>query len=199
MDPIPEAVQKRIEHERLMAKETESMARYADGRAYQQDMDAANRRRLLADALEASLRAEDEEDRRKDLAMIHMAVKDLGIDRSSYEAMMFRVSGTKSAAAMMAKERTMLIEEFKRLGWKLNKTRPNEKTFQGGSQVDFLKHLWGRLVASGKAKVAGEVGLNKFIMARFKVQRVEWLNPSQLRQAVEALKSWDARQVRSGS
>lgn len=199
MDPIPEAVQHRIEQELAMAKEIESMAKYADGRAYRQDMDEASRRRLLADAIETSLRAEHEEDRRKDLALIHLAVKDLGMDRSSYEALMFRVSGTKSAAAMMAKERAMLIEELRRLGWRPNKSKPNEKTFQGGTQVDFLKYLWDQLVKSGKAKVAGEAGLNRFIMARFKVQRVEWLNTSQLRQAIEALKSWDARPVRSGS
>lgn len=198
MNRIPESIQKRIDHELLMAKETEDMAKWADGGSYAQDMDTAKRRRELAERLKIAATKDTEASRKRDLAMIHVGAKAIGMNLDDYRAMLFRISGRRSAGDLIPSERQAVLAELKRMGW--NERRPSDgKQFQGGDQLAFLRYLWERFSDAGKAKIPGEPGLCRWLNARFKVQKPEWLNPTQRNAAIGALKDMISRPVSRGS
>ena len=62
--------------------------------------------------------------RRADLAKIHLAKKDLRMSDDDYAAVMLCVSKgrTASAGELDAHERAQVLEHFKRCGWKPNMT-----------------------------------------------------------------------------
>ena len=56
--------------------------------------------------------------RKTQLAKIHMAAKQKGLDEATYLALLVRITGKDSAAKMTAEERALVIAEFVRLGFK---------------------------------------------------------------------------------
>jgi len=54
--------------------------------------------------------------RTRDLAAIHASAKKLGMDRPTYEAMLMRVAGVRSAADLADSARAKVIAELRRLG-----------------------------------------------------------------------------------
>lgn len=57
--------------------------------------------------------------RARDLKLIHIARKAMAWDEATYRAILVRVTGQESAAAMNARQRKAVIDEFARLGWRV--------------------------------------------------------------------------------
>ncbi len=70
------------------------------------------------------------ERRVRDLAAIHVAAKQLGLDRDTYEALLERVAGVRSAASLDAPGRARVLDEMRRLG----AARPAVSTSRGKAQ-----------------------------------------------------------------
>lgn len=58
------------------------------------------------------------DDRRRELAKIHLAAKQLGMDRAAYEEMLWTVARTKSAGALDAAGRARVLDHLKACGFK---------------------------------------------------------------------------------
>jgi phage gp16-like protein len=56
--------------------------------------------------------------RNRDLAIIHLAKKQLALDDDTYRALLLRVAGKPSSRDMSVTERGLVIAEFARLGFK---------------------------------------------------------------------------------
>lgn len=57
--------------------------------------------------------------RAKDMQLIHIAKKDLAMDDDTYRALLLRVTGKSSSKDLNDSERDALLKEFKRLGFKV--------------------------------------------------------------------------------
>lgn len=94
------------------------------------------------------------------LAAIHIARKELGLSEDEYRAVLVRVTGKNSSAAMSDAEHGRVLEEFKRLGWKgrSERRRPPSRD----PQVRKVFALWGALARAGTVRNGSRVALRAF-------------------------------------
>jgi len=124
--------------------------------------------------------------RNTELAAIHIAKKELGLDDDTYRDVLWSICRVRSAAELDAYGRQRILDHFKSLGWnnkhhKLNKKRPQHRPHPSSdrmpliSKIDALLGNRPRDYADGIAK------------QMFGIRKIEWCNPEQLRKIVAAL------------
>ncbi len=124
------------------------------------------------------------------LSKIHIAKKDLGLDDETYRALLARVAGVRSAKDLNPRQFGAVLAEFGRLGWESASTKKHGRKAPAAAP-DRAK-LVGKIeafLAEAKRSWAYADGM---AMRMFKVERVEWLDPEQLKKMVAAL-TYDAR------
>jgi phage gp16-like protein len=132
-----------------------------------------------------------EQRRRRDLAAIHASVKQIGLDRETYVAVVKRITGAESSKDLDARQRGRLLDELRRLGAKAIDKAVDRERFKrvwAGrpgelDQVPQLQKIEA-ILADAKREWAYAHGLAEKM---FKVQRVEWLRPDQLHKLIAAL------------
>lgn len=132
-------------------------------------------------------RKPDPNRRVRDLAAIHVSAKKLGMDRDTYEAMLMRVAGVRSAADLDAAGRTRVLDDLRRMGAPKNKTQGRPANLSVEPMLTKIESLLVELQAPWSYADA---------IARhmFRVERVAWLRkPEQLRSIIAAL---DARRLK---
>lgn len=125
--------------------------------------------------------------RRRDLAMIHIARKELGLDEDTYRAMLWSVARAKSAADLDYQGRRTVLDHLRARGFKgaggrgrhpgRPKNMGNEDT---GGQLAKVEAL---LADSGRPWGYA----NAMAKRMFNVERVQWLKADQLRGLIAAL------------
>ena len=124
--------------------------------------------------------------RRKELAMIHMAAVQLGMDtadkneNSEYRAMLWTVARVRSSAALDWAGRKKVIDHLKDCGAKLRTSRP----VPTGDKAPLVGKIRAQLIALGNKPDAYADGMARNM---FKVDRVEWCTPEQLVKIISAL------------
>lgn len=123
------------------------------------------------------------DDRKLDLAKIHMAKAQLALDDDVYRDTVRAISNqrTNTAAELDYAERAKLLEHFRRLGWRDRSYTPAKVVAQQKqalmdklhAQLSAAQRSWG--YADGMAR------------RMFKVPKVDWLTAEQLRKLVAAL------------
>ena len=144
--------------------------------------------------------------RRVELAAIHVAKKQLGLDDDLYHSIIQRVSGNFraepviSAGQMMPRERKALIEELRARGFRpKHSDRRYEPpgiapaTAPGDGQLKKILALWGELVATGTLHDPSEKGLRHFVKRQTGLEAARWLTAAQSNKVIEGLKAWLAR------
>lgn len=121
--------------------------------------------------------------RRRQLAQIHIAKSDLGLDDDTYRAMLVDVAGVDSAAKLNAKQRAAVLERFKEKGW-VNKKQSRGKSPSTAISKEPLMSKIGALLADMKLPWSYANGIAKQM---YKVSRVDWCNQNQLRGIITAL------------
>lgn len=143
--------------------------------------------------------------RRRELAKIHVGKKELGLDDDCYRDIIRRITGGKkeSSAKLTATERRTLLDEMKALGFKAKRkaapsgsTAPSAprrtgraKTRQGAK----ARVLWRALWNLGEVQANTDSALDAFVKRQAGVDSLAWASPGQVRQVIEALRSWCAR------
>lgn len=132
--------------------------------------------------------------RTAELAQIHVAKKQLGLDDDTYRAILWTVGRVRSAKDLDWTGRKALLEHFKAKGWKPAppKAAKAVKPVSGG-QDGLIRALWSELHAAGKVRDPSDAALGSWLARNKWPQRTEWLNGHQVTQAIEALKKWLAR------
>lgn len=135
-------------------------------------------------------------ERRKDLATIHMAATQLGMDTadknedSAYRSMLWTVARVRSSAALDHAGRKKVIDHLKACGWK-----PAQGNANKGKPVNVKPELIpmmskiGALLADMKLSWAYAAAIAKRqTSAQGKgIERLEWLDAEQLHAVVVAL------------
>mgnify|MGYP000019794251 CR=1 FL=1 len=134
--------------------------------------------------------------RRKELAVIHIAKADLGLDDALYRDLLEEWTGKRSSAKLNAKERHAVIDAFKKMGFETQSDRDERLSVADDDkdQVKKIKVLWLKLHDVGAVTNPSKESLNAFVSRVTDVASVDWLTPEQANTVIEALKSWLARQ-----
>ncbi|HZF99161.1 MAG TPA: regulatory protein GemA [Pseudoxanthomonas sp.] len=125
--------------------------------------------------------------RRQQLARIHVAKKQLGLDDETYRSLLLRVGGHASSADMTLSQRNAVIREFVRLGFKEERKVQQRKRWPGEPKncdaVPLLRKVRALLTDQRRPwSYAHKLGERMF-----NVKRVEWLREDQLHSLVSAL------------
>lgn len=120
--------------------------------------------------------------RKRQLAQIHIAKSDLGLDDDTYRALLQDVAGVDSAAKLNAKQRAAVLERFETKGWK-NKKHKGKPRFVPDDKAPLISKI-GALLADMKLTWSYADGIAKQM---YKVERVGWCHENQLRGIITAL------------
>jgi phage gp16-like protein len=126
------------------------------------------------------------ENRRRELAMIHIAKKQLGLDEDGYREIIFNVTGCKSAALLDLKGRADLVDYFKGMGFKpVHKSaRKSGLDVKPASDKEGIFSKISAILTDLKLPWTYADGMAKKM---FRVDRVKWLSPDQLHKLMVAL------------
>jgi phage gp16-like protein len=129
--------------------------------------------------------------RRRQLATIHVLRKQLAMDEDTYRAMLFTVSGDRSAAALTASGRNAAIEHMTRLKLALL-TASDRSAYPGRPHTtddnEQLRKIEAFLAEAGRPWTYA-VAVCKRVC---KKERLEWCTPAELGKVIAAL-TYDAR------
>ena len=141
--------------------------------------------------------------KRKMVAKVHIARKDLAIEDTAYRALLERVTGKDSCKAMTNAQLGRVLEEFKRLGWsekprKRAGSRPMATTEQAGK----IRALWLSLYHLAEVRDPSEDALAGYVKRMAGVADLRWLTPRKADAVIKGLRGWCGRagwDVPSGS
>ncbi len=136
-------------------------------------------------------RAVAEDVRKRELAQIHVAKKELCLDDETYRAMLWAIARVRSAADLDWEGRKRVLDHMKAKGWK-NKSK--RRAAPAGNKKGLLGKIRALLINyPGGAKTdAYADGVARHM---FGVDRYTWCNEDQLYKIVQAL-SVGARRAR---
>lgn len=123
------------------------------------------------------------------LALVHLAPKQLGLDEEARRDLQEEVTGKRSASEMTVAELNHLIAVYRSLGFKV-------ETKGGGGyspkyddpQKAKIVALWITCFQQGVVENRSHAALERFVKRVTGVAKLEWLTPPQANQAIEALK-----------
>jgi len=128
------------------------------------------------------------------LDAIHVAKKQLGLDEDTYRALLARITGKTSSAAMTEAERQAVVAELRRQGFK-----PASKGVRKRLEGRFAKKLQALWIAGwnlGVVRNREDAALIAFVQRQTNVDHVRFLvEAAEARKAIEALKGWMAREA----
>lgn len=129
--------------------------------------------------------------RNAELAQIHIARAQLGLDDDTYRAILWTVARVRSAKDLDWTGRKALLEHFKAKGWKpAAPKKAKTVTPVKPGQDALVKSLWNALHEAGKVRDPSDAALGSWLKRNRWPERPEWLNHKQITQAIEALKKW---------
>jgi hypothetical protein len=117
---------------------------------------------------------------RADLARIHIAKKELGLDDASYRGVLWGRYHKESAAYLTPREVADLIELFRQKGW-----RPISF-----GQLGLIHGLWRKLGAAGSLEHAEEGALASFVEHATGKSDLRRLTVREAGRVIETLKKW---------
>jgi phage gp16-like protein len=134
--------------------------------------------------------------RRAELAAIHVAVKQLGLDDATYREFLFATTGRRSAAELSDGQRQQVIELLRSRGFKRTPTEEKRaRRMADNRQLAMIRGLWKKLRYAGALADPSERHLSAFVKKMTGIESPEWLNPQEAITVIEALKGWLARVV----
>ncbi len=141
----------------------------------------------------------DQEGKRKKLvAKVKIAQKQLCMDDDTYRELLFSVVKKRSASELLVWELENVLQRMKSLGFK-----PKPAKSEGGrimaddEQSKMIRGLWLELHELGKVRDSSERALILWAKGQFKttegIEALQWLSVRQKRRLIEQLKQWLAR------
>jgi phage gp16-like protein len=117
---------------------------------------------------------------RNDLAKIHIAKKELGLDDATYRGILWERYHRGSAAELSASQAADLIDLFREKGW-----RP-----VSAGQRGLIHVLWHKLETAGAIRHPGEPALSTFIEHATGKNDLKRLTVHEASRVIEMLKKW---------
>lgn len=125
--------------------------------------------------------------RRRDLAAIHVAKKQLGMEDDTYRAMLWSIGRVRSAGDLDFAGRRAVLDHLKACGFR--NTRPQARDPQSRK----VRALWLDLKGLGALRDASEGALASYVERVTGVKALQWLSGAQASHVIEQLKAWKKR------
>jgi phage gp16-like protein len=127
--------------------------------------------------------------RKSELAQIHIAKVQLGLDDDAYRAILTQVTGKTSSKDLTWQGRKALLDHFKKIGFKV-KSKPAGRTkpVVVKDRAALISKIEAQLAEAGRPWAYAD-GMAKRIC---KVDKIDWCEPGQLTKIIAAL-SYDAK------
>ncbi|MDN6861037.1 regulatory protein GemA [Pseudomonas sp. CAN2814] len=122
--------------------------------------------------------------RNVNLAKIHIAKAQLGLDDDDYRALLGRVAGVRSAKELGPRQVAQVLAEFQRLGWKPESKQQGRATPKVPQNRQVVLKKVEALLASASRPWSYADAMAKRMFQR---ERVEWLDDDQLYRLMQAL------------
>ena len=128
--------------------------------------------------------------RKRLIAKIHIAKKDLALTDDSYIALLHQATHKHSCRHMTIAELQTVISVFKTYGWK-----PKRKKWQKSHnpQVRMVYRLWWMLAEYGVVKSKSRSACQHWFNRTVQNTPIEWASVGDLVLAIERLKKWGRR------
>lgn len=134
-------------------------------------------------------RSNDREYRRRALAKIHIAKKELGLSDDIYHDLVrSTVPGKESAADLTDGELRMVLDRLAELGWRPRLPRDSERPLP--PMVWKARELWLQLHRVGAVHNPSWAALGRFAKRMTGVGDLRRLSVKQATRVIEALKQW---------
>lgn len=130
--------------------------------------------------------------RKRELAHIHIAKQQLGMDDDTYRQMLWTVARVKSAGDLDWKGRKDVLDHLKSKGFKVKPSK-NAKTTRplaSDEQSKKIRALWLDLHTAGAVRDPSEKALATYVKRMSKVGALQWLSSAQASAVIESLKAW---------
>ncbi|MBI1397027.1 MAG: DUF1018 domain-containing protein [Betaproteobacteria bacterium] len=133
--------------------------------------------------------------RNRELALIHVAKAQLGMDDETYRAMLWTIGRVQSAGDLDFPGRARVLDHLKSRGFKPTPKSSGRRSASGNSdpQTRKIVALWHALHGLGIVRDDSMQALGRWIARQTGVARPEWLNNQQAEAVIEALKAWADR------
>ncbi len=145
------------------------------------------------------------DDRRRELAQIHIAKKDLGLDEDTYRAMLWSIGRVKSAGDLNAEGRRQVLDHLKRSGFKARKSPGNSHKNMSSDwgwvnnaapdRQPMLRKIAVMLKSDGREKAYADAIAKQM----HGVDLVEFCKPDQLHKIITALVFDQRRRAAGGA
>ncbi|XHE13658.1 regulatory protein GemA [Agrobacterium deltaense] len=126
------------------------------------------------------------------MAVINVARQQLGMDEDHYRALLLRVTKVNSLRAMSEKQRLAVVEEFKRLGFKV-KASSKKLPLASKPYIRLVHALWKSCHRKGVIEDGSRQALRTFVKKRSGVDDPDFLTFDQANPIIDALKAMEAR------
>lgn len=130
--------------------------------------------------------------RRAMLAKVHLAAKELGLSEGDYRAVLERVAGASSAAALDERALDRALSEFRRLGWKPARASGRRPAADHPSARK-ARALWISLGQLGVIRDSSDPALEAFARRQLGCERLQWADQAMAYKLIEALKAMAER------
>lgn len=153
--------------------------------------------------------------RRRQLAAVHAAKRDLGLDDDTYRDLLERLTGARSAAELGPESLDAVLDHFAAQGWRGGKGREGRrrppiavdqarlaahKAAGAGPQEALILALWDALAEAGAFDTGMHARLDTF-MKRLggdcAVAHPRFLTPAAAQKVIEGLRAWLRRARRA--
>jgi len=130
-------------------------------------------------------------EQKREIQLIKIAQKQLGMDDDTYRAMLWAVARVKSCTELDFAGRKKVLDHLQACGFK--RTRPQPRALADDPQSKKIRALWLELHASGKVRNPSESALAAFVKRQTGRDALQWLNGREASAVIEDLKKWLAR------
>jgi len=135
------------------------------------------------------------EDRRKTMAKIHIAKKDLGLDDDTYRAMLVELTGKDSSKALTDQQLGKVMHHLKKRGFKPKAPAHtgSQRRQDTSAEATKVRALWLFLFELGEVRDPSEKALAAYVKRITRVEDLHWIDSDQIAQVIETLKKWAVR------
>jgi len=127
----------------------------------------------------------------KQVALVHVARKELGLDDAIYRAVLEQCGGVESAGDLDSEGFERVMTCLTRMGFRsdwLKRTFGHRPGFASPGQVDLIRKLWRKWSDEGD-----ETGLDHWLEHKFQVSALRFATPEIAHKVITALKAMTAR------
>ena len=130
-------------------------------------------------------------EQKREIQLIKIAQKQLGMDDETYRAMLWAVARVKSCTELDFAGRKNVLAHMEACGFK--RTKPQPRKLADDPQSKMIRALWLQLHEAGKVRNPSESALAAFVKRQTKRDDLHWLNSREASALIEELKKWLAR------